>query len=181
MASEGAPVSDARAESSTENHVQETSIEAPQETIVEDLKQLEIKGVEAKGNAGETASQKGGEGNVPVETEDKTNQTKGSADHHSEEEDEGVYEEVRIEDMDYDEDEDMFTYQCPCGDLFFIYTEDLENGEDIAHCPSCSLVIKVLYNPDDFQGGEEVELGGCGGGNAAKEDASRSSAGVLVR
>jgi hypothetical protein len=24
-------------------------------------------------------------------------------------------------------------------------------GEEIAHCPSCSLVIRVVYNPADFQ------------------------------
>mmetsp|Transcript_34687 Transcript_34687/g.83931 ORF Transcript_34687/g.83931 Transcript_34687/m.83931 type:complete len:212 (+) Transcript_34687:109-744(+) len=64
--------------------------------------------------------------------------------------DDGVYEEVKIEDMDYDEEEDIYTYQCPCGDLFFIATEDLESGEDIAHCPSCSLIIRVIYNPEDF-------------------------------
>jgi diphthamide biosynthesis protein 3 len=23
-------------------------------------------------------------------------------------------------------------------------------GEDIARCPSCSLMIKVIYDPDDF-------------------------------
>lgn len=25
--------------------------------------------------------------------------------------------------------------------------EDLANGEDIAHCPSCSLIIRVIYDP----------------------------------
>ena len=25
--------------------------------------------------------------------------------------------------------------------------EDLENGEDVAECPSCSLIVKVIYDP----------------------------------
>lgn len=28
--------------------------------------------------------------------------------------------------------------------------EELENGEEIAKCPSCSLMIKVIYDKDDF-------------------------------
>ena len=31
-----------------------------------------------------------------------------------------VYEEVEIEDMDFDEETGLFTYECPCGDLFQI-------------------------------------------------------------
>jgi len=34
--------------------------------------------------------------------------------------------------------------------LIHALQEDLENGEDVAHCPSCSLVIRVIYNPDDI-------------------------------
>lgn len=29
--------------------------------------------------------------------------------------------------------------------------EELADGEELAHCPSCTLVIEVIYNPDDFQ------------------------------
>ena len=28
--------------------------------------------------------------------------------------------------------------------------EDLQNGEDVAQCPSCSLLLKVIYDVDDF-------------------------------
>ena len=31
-----------------------------------------------------------------------------------------AYDEVEIEDMDFDESLQAFTYQCPCGDLFQI-------------------------------------------------------------
>nr|CDS30075.2 Zinc finger DPH type [Hymenolepis microstoma] len=52
--------------------------------------------------------------------------------------------------MDYDEDEEMYYYPCPCGDRFEISKEELQIGEDIAKCPSCSLIIRVIYDPEDF-------------------------------
>ena len=64
-----------------------------------------------------------------------------------------VYDEIEIEDMDYVEKHSErgphYTYPCPCGDKFFITVEDLENGEEIALCPGCSLRIKVIYDPPD--------------------------------
>ena len=61
-----------------------------------------------------------------------------------------VYDEIEIEDMDYDEDQHLYLYACPCGDLFQISVEELRDGEDIARCPSCSLVIRVIYSAGDF-------------------------------
>lgn len=52
--------------------------------------------------------------------------------------------------MDWSDELQAFTFQCPCGDLFQITLAELEIGEDIATCPSCSLVIKVIYDPEDF-------------------------------
>ena len=60
------------------------------------------------------------------------------------------YEEVALEDMLWDDGLQAFTYQCPCGDLFQITGDDLAAGEDIAHCPSCSLVVRVLYDTAAF-------------------------------
>uniref|UniRef100_A0A2K6TAR1 DPH-type MB domain-containing protein n=1 Tax=Saimiri boliviensis boliviensis TaxID=39432 RepID=A0A2K6TAR1_SAIBB len=51
------------------------------------------------------------------------------------------HDEVEIKDFQYDEDSE---------------TEDLENGEDVATCPSCSLIIKVIYDKDQFVCGETV-------------------------
>ena len=48
-----------------------------------------------------------------------------------------------MEDFEYDEDEETYYYPCPCGDRFAITKEDLEAGEEIAECPSCSLMVKV--------------------------------------
>nr|XP_020013115.1 DPH3 homolog [Castor canadensis] len=66
------------------------------------------------------------------------------------------HDEVEIEDFQYDEDSETYFYPCPCGDNFSITKEDLENGEDVATCPSCSLIIKVIYDKDQFMCGETV-------------------------
>lgn len=60
------------------------------------------------------------------------------------------YDDVEIEDMEWNEELKAFTYPCPCGDLFQITKEDLKIGEEIARCPSCSLYITVIYNMEDF-------------------------------
>lgn len=57
-----------------------------------------------------------------------------------------VYDEVEIEDMTYDEALQTYFYPCPCGDRFQIALADLQDEEtDIAVCPSCSLMIRVIY------------------------------------
>ncbi|GAQ79681.1 hypothetical protein KFL_000350350 [Klebsormidium nitens] len=61
------------------------------------------------------------------------------------------YDEVEIEDMQWSDDLSAFTYPCPCGDLFQITLDELKTGEEIARCPSCSLYITVIYNPEDFE------------------------------
>jgi diphthamide biosynthesis protein 3 len=54
------------------------------------------------------------------------------------------YDEIEIEDMDYDEIEETYYFPCPCGDKFQITLEDLQNGEEIGTCPSCSLIIRLV-------------------------------------
>ena len=61
-----------------------------------------------------------------------------------------IYEEIEIEDMDYDLKEMVYTYPCPCGDKFRITLEELWDGEDIAKCPSCTLRIMVIYEEEDL-------------------------------
>lgn len=81
------------------------------------------------------------------------------------------HDEVEIEDFEFDEETNVYTYPCPCGDRFTIskvwqlrysfsfssvlcrifsysclFQEELENGENVAKCPSCSLIVKVIYN-----------------------------------
>mmetsp|Transcript_5054 Transcript_5054/g.7685 ORF Transcript_5054/g.7685 Transcript_5054/m.7685 type:complete len:145 (-) Transcript_5054:319-753(-) len=62
----------------------------------------------------------------------------------------GIYEEIEIEDMEFEEDLQTYFYPCPCGDRFQIMLEDLHDGEDIASCPSCSLRIRVIFEPEDL-------------------------------
>ncbi|KAJ3539372.1 hypothetical protein NMY22_g4767 [Coprinellus aureogranulatus] len=76
------------------------------------------------------------------------------------------YDEIEIEDMTWDAEKKVFHYPCPCGDRFEISKKQLKNYEDIATCPSCSLIIRVIYDPLDYEDepsddedeeGEEVE------------------------
>ena len=65
---------------------------------------------------------------------------------------EGFYDEVEIEDFDWNEEEQTYYYPCPCGDRFQITLDELIDGEEVATCPSCSLIVRVIYNPEDFEG-----------------------------
>ncbi|CAH3125919.1 unnamed protein product [Pocillopora meandrina] len=66
------------------------------------------------------------------------------------------HDEVEIEDFEYDEESETYFYPCPCGDQFEITKAELENGEDVARCPSCSLILKVIYDLEDFMVAEEI-------------------------
>jgi len=57
------------------------------------------------------------------------------------------YDEIEIEDMTWDNVKNVFHYPCPCGDRFEISKAQLRDCEDIATCPSCSLIIRVIYDP----------------------------------
>lgn len=62
-----------------------------------------------------------------------------------------VYDEVEIEDMTFDAALQTYFYPCPCGDQFQIALADLQDEEtDIAVCPSCSLMIRVIYEVVSF-------------------------------
>jgi len=60
------------------------------------------------------------------------------------------HDEIEIEDFEYDEEEEMYYYPCPCGDRFRISKEELLAGEEVASCPSCSLIVKVIYDLETF-------------------------------
>ncbi|CAG9536535.1 unnamed protein product [Cercopithifilaria johnstoni] len=60
------------------------------------------------------------------------------------------HDEIEIEDFEYDESTESYSYPCPCGDRFEISKEMLEAGEDVATCSSCSLIVRVIYDPDLF-------------------------------
>lgn len=76
----------------------------------------------------------------------------------SDEEEISVYDEVEIEDMTYDEALQTYFYPCPCGDRFQIALADLQDEEtDIAVCPSCSLMVRVIYEVDNLPKPDEPE------------------------
>ncbi|KAI5960521.1 DPH3 [Candida theae] len=64
---------------------------------------------------------------------------------------ETIYDEIEIEDFTFDPVTQLFQYPCPCGDRFAISIDDLQDGEDIAVCPSCSLMVKVIFEPEDLK------------------------------
>ncbi|CAH1364453.1 unnamed protein product [Tenebrio molitor] len=61
------------------------------------------------------------------------------------------HDEIEIEDFEYDEEEEIYSYPCPCGDRFQISKEELLAGEEIATCPSCSLIVKVIYDHEALE------------------------------
>ncbi|XP_055851482.1 diphthamide biosynthesis protein 3 [Episyrphus balteatus] len=67
------------------------------------------------------------------------------------------HDEVEIEDFEYDEEEEMYYYPCPCGDRFQISKDELIEGEEVATCPSCSLIVKVIYDPEMFKAEDDEE------------------------
>ncbi|KAF7559212.1 hypothetical protein G7046_g4937 [Stylonectria norvegica] len=68
----------------------------------------------------------------------------------SDDENIAIYDEIEIEDMTFDEVLQLYHYPCPCGDKFQISIDDLRDDEDIAVCPSCSLMIRVIFDLDDL-------------------------------
>lgn len=57
------------------------------------------------------------------------------------------YDEIEFEDLTFDKKMGIFTYPCPCGDNFQIALDDMKDGWDVGVCPSCSLQIKVIFDP----------------------------------
>ncbi|XP_059485716.1 diphthamide biosynthesis protein 3 [Neocloeon triangulifer] len=64
------------------------------------------------------------------------------------------YDEIEIEDFEYDEELEIYHYPCPCGDRFEVSKEDLQQGKTEATCPSCSLVVKIVYDEEKFKPSE---------------------------
>jgi diphthamide biosynthesis protein 3 len=58
---------------------------------------------------------------------------------------ETFYDEIEIEDFVWDAKASVYHYPCPCGDRFEITKSQLRDGDEVARCPSCSLIIRVIY------------------------------------
>lgn len=70
-----------------------------------------------------------------------------------------IYDEIEIEDMTFDSNLQIYHYPCPCGDRFEICIDDLRDGEEIAVCPSCSLMIRVIFEVVSERGFRSVYRG----------------------
>eukprot|EP00053_Salpingoeca_punica_P019174 m.192110 g.192110 ORF g.192110 m.192110 type:complete len:86 (+) comp17582_c0_seq6:2824-3081(+) len=66
------------------------------------------------------------------------------------------HDEVDLDEFEYDEETETFTYPCPCGDVFFITRAELLDGDDVARCPSCSLILRVIYRMEDLMSEESA-------------------------
>jgi diphthamide biosynthesis protein 3 len=77
----------------------------------------------------------------------------------SDDDEENVYDEIELEDLTFDVDRQLFHYPCPCGDRFEIAVDDLRDGQDIAVCPSCSLMIRVIFDVAKLPGPPKDEGG----------------------
>ncbi|KAH0829363.1 diphthamide biosynthesis protein [Fonsecaea pedrosoi] len=89
-------------------------------------------------------------------------------------EDLDMYDEIEIEDMTYDPTLQIYHYPCPCGDRFEISLGSLREGEDVAVCPSCSLMVRVIFDledlVDDEEEGSDEEEEGDGKGKGKEEE-----------
>ncbi|BGP52975.1 hypothetical protein JCM8202_004059 [Rhodotorula sphaerocarpa] len=65
--------------------------------------------------------------------------------------------ELEIEDFAWDDNKKVFHYPCPCGDRFEITRAQLAKGEEVATCPSCSLLVRVVYDMMDYEDYDEEE------------------------
>lgn len=63
--------------------------------------------------------------------------------------------------MTYDSTLQIYHYPCPCGDRFEIGIDDLRDGEEIAVCPSCSLMIRVVFEVESLPKKEDLERMGA--------------------
>lgn len=62
-----------------------------------------------------------------------------------------IYDEIEIEDMTYDATLRIYHYPCPCGDRFEISVDAMrDGGEDVAVCPGCSLMVRVVFDVGDL-------------------------------
>lgn len=54
-----------------------------------------------------------------------------------------IYKEVPLTDWD-EVETGTYIYECPCGDIFSITQQQIEEGLRVVECPSCSLKIRII-------------------------------------
>lgn len=95
-----------------------------------------------------------------------------------------IYDEIEIEDMTFDPRLQIYHYPCPCGDRFEIALASLREGEEIAVCPSCSLMIRVVFDAEDLPSADDHQDEGTerdGERSGGKEKEKQKEGQVNVR
>ena len=60
------------------------------------------------------------------------------------------HDEIDLEDMVYNAEEGMYSYQCRCGGMIVCNENELlDEGREIFPCLSCSLWVKVVYEVEE--------------------------------
>eukprot|EP00128_Syssomonas_multiformis_P017066 Colp12_sorted_trinity150504_noHs@7700 len=59
-----------------------------------------------------------------------------------------VSEEVLLDDMNFDEETELFSWPCRCSGEYVVLEEDLTETENIVCCSDCSLAIRVIVEED---------------------------------
>ena len=62
----------------------------------------------------------------------------------------GAYDEIDLEDMDWNSSRRVHV-PVPVRRPLPDHPRELRAGEEAGHCPSCSLVITVVYDPDELK------------------------------
>ncbi len=88
---------------------------------------------------------------TPIQSPESSEPNQTPDNQQKQEEEPDIYDEIEIEDMTYDPKLQIYHYPCPCGDRFEISLASLKDGEtEIAVCPSCSLMIRVIFEVGDL-------------------------------
>ncbi|KAF0692980.1 Aste57867_16026 [Aphanomyces stellatus] len=56
-----------------------------------------------------------------------------------------VSDEVALEDFEFDAEDEIYTYNCRCGESYVLTTDEVDDAVEIVPCDGCSLNIRVLY------------------------------------
>lgn len=63
---------------------------------------------------------------------------------------ERIYKDVPLKDWTFMPEDELFIYECPCGDIFMITVGEFASGKRITECPSCSLKVRMVAEEDEI-------------------------------
>ncbi|XP_022083848.1 dnaJ homolog subfamily C member 24-like [Acanthaster planci] len=63
-------------------------------------------------------------------------------------------EKVHVDEMDWQEDEEVYSYSCRCGGEYVVTVKDIDQNVSIVGCNTCTLSIELVQG-----GSSEVQIG----------------------